>query len=89
MRSHRHTFYGCLLVIALSIVLWSELAHACAMCQTVLPRGEESLGRGLFWSGLILLIAPFVVTGVIGGWVYYHFSRRDAETRRIQSGDVS
>ncbi len=81
MLFHRQIFRGCLIVIALSIVLWSELAQACAMCQTVLPRGEETLGRGLLWSGLILLTAPFVVTGVIGGWVYYH--------SRKSPGDVS
>ncbi|NOT58360.1 MAG: hypothetical protein HOP18_27505 [Deltaproteobacteria bacterium] len=89
MLSYRPIFCGCFFVIALSIVLWSELAYACAMCQTVLPRGEDSLGQGLLWSGLILLTAPFVVTGMIGGWVYYQFSRGDAETRRIQPGDVS
>lgn len=72
MWSHRQIFRGCFIVIALSIIPWSELAYACAMCQTVLPRGDDTLSRGLLWSGLILLTTPFVVTGVISGWVYYH-----------------
>jgi hypothetical protein len=71
----------CFMVVGLSISLWSEVAHACAMCQTVLPRGDDPLARGLFWSVLILLTAPFVVTGAIGGWVYYHY--------RKSQGDVS
>jgi hypothetical protein len=81
MLSNRHFVFVWFFAIMLSTLLWSELAQACAMCQTVLPRGEDTLGRGLLWSGLILLTTPFVVTGVIGGWVYYH--------SRKSPGDVS
>jgi len=72
MLSNRHLAFVCFIVVGLSASLWSELAYACAMCQAVLPRGDDPLARGLFWSVLILLTAPFVVTGAIGGWVYYH-----------------
>jgi len=71
MLSNRHLAFVCFIVVGLSASLWSELAYACAMCQAVLPRGDDPLARGLFWSVLILLTAPFVVTGAIGGWVYY------------------
>ena len=100
MLSNRHLAFVCLLVVGLSASLWSEVAHACAMCQTVLPRGDDPLARGLFWSVLILLTAPFVVTGAIGGWVYYHYRKSGfAEhapnstivpfSRASQPGDVS
>lgn len=72
MLSNRHLAFVCFVMVGLSASLWSELAYACAMCQAVLPRGDDPLARGLFWSVLILLTAPFVVTGVIGGWIYYH-----------------
>ena len=75
MSSNRHLAFICFIVVGLSASLWSELAYACAMCQTVLPRGDDPLARGLFWSVLILLTAPFVVTGAIGGWIYYHYRK--------------
>ena len=80
MLPNRQRAFACFIVI-MSVSLWSQLSYACAMCQTILPRGDDPLARGLFWSVLILLTAPFVVTGVIGGWVYYH--------SRKSQGDVS
>jgi hypothetical protein len=75
MLSNRHLAFIYLLVVGMYTFLWSELAYACAMCQTVLPREDDPLARGLFWSMLILLTAPFIVTGAIGGWVYYHYRK--------------
>ena len=75
MLSNHHLALVCFILVGLSTSLWSELAYACAMCQTVLPRGDDPLAQGLFWSVLILLTAPFVVTGAIGGWVYYHYRK--------------
>jgi hypothetical protein len=75
MLSNHHLALVCFILVGLSTSLWSELAYACAMCQTVLPRGDDPLARGLFWSVLILLTAPFVVTGAIGGWIYYHYRK--------------
>jgi hypothetical protein len=80
MLPNRQLAFACFIVV-MSASLWSQLGYACAMCQTVLPRGDDPLARGLFWSVLILLTAPFVVTGAIGGWVYYH--------SRKSQGDVS
>ncbi len=50
-------------------------AQGCAMCQTVMPRADEPLARGMFWSVLLLLSAPFVIGGMIGGWVFYQYRR--------------
>lgn len=72
MLFNRHLTFMCFIVVGLSASLWPECVHGCAMCQTVLPRGDDPLARELFWSMVILLTAPFVVTGAIGGWVYYH-----------------
>jgi hypothetical protein len=100
MLSNHHLAFVCFIVVGLSTFLWSELAYACAMCQTVLPRGDDPLARGLFWSVLILLTAPFVVTGAIGGWVYYHYRKSPSSkhtphativpfSRTPQLGDLS
>jgi hypothetical protein len=100
MLSNPHLAFICLLVVGMNASLWSELASACAMCQTVLPRGDDPLARGLFWSMLILLTAPFVVTGAIGGWVYYHYRKSPSSghtscatnvpfSRTPQLGDLS
>jgi hypothetical protein len=60
-----------LATIGMAACLRAGAARACAMCQTVLPRGDDPLAQGLLWSALILLTAPFIVSGAIGGWIYY------------------
>lgn len=72
MLTKRRAIGVSLITIGLAICLWTEPVQACAMCQTVLPRGDDPLARGLLWSALILLTAPFVVSAAIGGWIYYH-----------------
>jgi hypothetical protein len=49
-----------------------SIAQGCAMCQTVMPQGSDPMARGLFWGVFILLVAPFLVVGAIGAWLYYH-----------------
>jgi hypothetical protein len=79
---------GIFLVIAsVSVAVWTELAQACAMCQTVMPRGGDPLARGLFLSMLILLAAPFVVSAAIGGWLYY-CQRTARFTARVTPGTI-
>jgi hypothetical protein len=51
------------------------MAQGCAMCQTVMPRGDDPLARGMFWSVLLLMTMPFVVGGSIGGWIFYRHWR--------------
>lgn len=65
-----------LLVGAAVEVLAPEVwAQGCAMCQTVMPRGEDPLARGMFWSVLLLMTMPFIVGGSIGGWIFYRHWR--------------
>jgi hypothetical protein len=65
------------LLLVLSIVAlqfpFEVLAQGCAMCQTVMPRGDEPMARGMFWSVFLLMTAPFVVGASIGGWVFYQY----------------
>src|SRR5262249_1846775 len=64
-----------LLLLTLFVIYFSvseSVAQACAMCQTVMPRGNDPMARGLFWGILILLVTPFLVAGSIGAWLYYH-----------------
>jgi hypothetical protein len=60
----------CLLALTLPAEI---LAQGCAMCQTVMPRGNEPLARGMFWSVLLLMTAPFVIGASIGGWLFYQY----------------
>ena len=68
-------------LVPTSVAVWTELAQACAMCQTVMPRGDDPLARGLLLSMLILLIAPFVVSAAIGAWLYYCHRTARSPTR--------
>ncbi len=58
------------------------LAQGCAMCQTVMPHGSEPLARGMLWSVLLLMTAPFTVGASIGGWLFYQYwsARRTQRT---------
>lgn len=52
------------------------------MCQTVMPRGNDPMARGMLWSVTFLMTAPFIVGGSIGGWLYYRYrtTRRTSQT---------
>jgi hypothetical protein len=68
----------CTLIVILSP---SVQAQGCAMCQTVMPRGNEPMARGMFWSVLLLMAAPFVVGASIGGWLFYQHRSADRARR--------
>ncbi len=53
----------------------AALAQGCAMCQTVMPKGDEQLAHGMVVSVLLLMAMPFVVVTSIGGWVFYSYWR--------------
>ena len=50
-------------------------AQGCAMCQTVMPHLGDPMARGMFWSVLFLMTAPFAVVASIGGWLFYRHWR--------------
>lgn len=82
-------FHGCLLglLIAGLVLLASPekaVAQGCAMCRTALT-GEDPLSQGIFWSVLLLMSAPFVVAGSIGGWLFYQYRRAHSSPRRTAS----
>lgn len=62
-----------LLSSLIAVVPVDALAQGCAMCQSVMPKGDDPLARGLFWSVLLLMSMPFIVGGSIGGWLYYRY----------------
>lgn len=70
-----------LVACSLAVMLSTQvLAQGCAMCQTVMPHANEPMARGMFWSVLFLMTAPFVVGVSIGGWLFYqHWRARRAQ----------
>ncbi len=70
-----------LVACSLAVMLSTQvLAQGCAMCQTVMPHANEPMARGMFWSVLFLMTAPFVVGVSIGGWLFYkYWSARRAQ----------
>jgi len=79
-----------LVTASVIIAVWTEVAQACAMCQTVMPRGDDPLARGFFVSMLILLAAPFLVSTALGGWwYYYHRAARSAAEATSGTGEPS
>lgn len=43
------------------------------MCRTVMPQANEPIARGMFWSVLFLMTAPFAVSAIIGGWLLQQY----------------
>jgi hypothetical protein len=50
------------------------------MCRTALT-GDDPLSQGIFWSVLLLMAAPFLVAGSIGGWLFYQYRRAQRPAR--------
>src|SRR5215510_1916643 len=77
----RSITFAFIVVYALAMLFPSSaLAQGCAMCQSVMPHGSEPMARGMFWSVLFLMTAPFVVGVSIGGWLFYqHWHARRAQ----------
>lgn len=90
MRTSRHnpavTFARNLTIVflvacSLAVMFSTQvLAQGCAMCQTLMPRANEPMARGMFWSVLFLMSAPFTVAASIGGWLFYQYW----SARRVQ-----
>lgn len=82
-------FHGCLIALLVGglVLLGSPekaAAQGCAMCRTALA-GDDPLSQGIFWSVLLLMSAPFVVAGSIGGWLFYQYRRAHSSPRRPAS----
>ena len=56
------------------LLLWgtseNALAQGCAMCGTALSAGDP-VTQGFNWSIAFLMAMPYVVFGVVGGWLAY------------------
>ena len=71
------------LVLLLAALLAPAIAAACPNCKDATsdaetPGGSANLGRGFFWSILLMLAAPFTVVGSVAVVILRH--------RRRQSG---
>ena len=72
------------LILLLAAVLAPAIAAACPNCKDATsdadtPGGSANLGRGFFWSILLMLAAPFTVVGSVAVVIL--------RKRRRQSGD--
>ena len=47
------------------------MAQGCSMCRTALGSADDPLARGFYWSILWLMSAPYLLFGLIGGWLVY------------------
>jgi hypothetical protein len=53
-------------VLVQGILLLPARALACAVCVD-----GSKLDLGFLWSAVFLIAVPFVMAGLIGGWLYY------------------
>jgi hypothetical protein len=56
--------------MGLIVIASPTLAHACSVCV-----GSAAEDYGYFWGVLFLMSMPFVLGGIIGGWLWYSYRR--------------
>jgi hypothetical protein len=63
---------GCVAIAAAAVALLSPVAaHACAVCFGSSP--NDPFSRGINWGILFMMIMPFTIAGLIGGWLFYMY----------------
>jgi len=59
-----------LAILLLCGIIENSLAQGCAMCGTALS-ANDPVTLGFNWSIAFLMAMPYVVFGVLGGWLAY------------------
>lgn len=66
--------YLCLLALAVVAFMPTEtLAQSCAMCGSSFTDPNDPTVRAFNWSILMLICAPYLMFGSIGGWIVYKY----------------
>ena len=78
-------------LVLIAAALLPAVAGACPTCKDATsdaetPGGSADLGRGFFWSILLMLAAPF---SVIGGGAFAIVRARRRRAREGPAGEVS
>lgn len=62
-----------ILLLALFVLVGAAVpilqAQGCSMCREATGGADDPLGRALHWSTLFMVAMPFVVAGLIAGYV--------------------
>lgn len=69
------------LVLALLI---PTVVEACPSCKTI----DDPIVKGFKWSILFLMAMPYIVSGLIGGGVFYVYYRAHRTDNRKPSSNV-
>ena len=76
--------YVSVLILAIVAFIPAEtLAQSCAMCGSSFTDPNDPTIRAFNWSILMLICAPYLMFGSIGGWIAYKYWR--ARNRRPAS----
>ncbi len=70
-----------IMVLAL---LMPALVEACPSCKTI----DDPIVQGFKWSILFLMAMPYIVSGLIGGGVFYVYYRAHRTDNRKPSSNV-
>ena len=67
-------------VMALALLI-PTVVEACPSCKTI----DDPIVQGFKWSILFLMAMPYIVSGLIGGGVFYVYYRNRADNRKPPS----
>jgi hypothetical protein len=64
-------YFSLILGVLVIVLLMPAVADACPSCKLV----DDPIVQGFKWSILFLMAMPYLVSGLIGGGVFYIYSR--------------
>ena len=69
------------------LLLWTGVAHACPTCKDAIANdpASASLARGVYYSILFMLSAPYVIFGCLAAYFYWQIRKARARQNAADS----
>jgi hypothetical protein len=72
-KRHRGWMPRAAAAVCAALLVAPSVAAACPLCKDALA--GDPVGAALSWTTLVLIAAPMLLLGSIGGWVFHAFRR--------------
>ncbi len=76
-----HRYFSLMVGVMVLALLIPIVAEACPSCKTI----DDPIVQGFKWSILFLMAMPYIVSGLIGGGVFYVYRTHRTDNRKPPS----
>ena len=76
-----HRYFSLIVGVMVLALLIPIVAEACPSCKTI----DDPIVQGFKWSILFLMAMPYIVSGLIGGGVFYVYRTHRTDNRKPPS----